>query len=303
MHLCKKFLDKGHAVFGVDNMNSYYDKNLKIERLKKLLNFNNFEFLESDISDSPLIDSIFRKFKPNKVVNLAAQAGVRYSIENPTAYVKSNILGFLNILENCKKYKVEGLIYASSSSVYGGNKNLPFSIEDDIRDPVSIYAVSKITNELMARAFSNLYGLHTTGLRYFTVYGPWGRPDMAMFIFTEKIKNNKVINVYNHGDMLRDFTYIDDIIDGTYLSIEKNYECEIFNLGNNNSSTLMDMISQIESCLGKKAKINFCDIQLGDVKSTLADIEYSKKMLGFSPKVNINKGIPKFIDWYNTFYI
>ena len=234
-------------------------------------------------------------------MNLAAQAGVRYSLENPQAYIQSNVVGFMNILECCRHHQVKGLIYASSSSVYGGNKKIPFSIDDSVDRPISIYAASKISNELMAHTYSHLYGLHTTGLRFFTVYGPWGRPDMAMYIFTEKISNDLPIPVFNYGKMQRDFTYIDDIIDGVKASIDKNFFCEIFNLGNNRCENLMDMIALIEQSLGKKVEMNLMDIQPGDVKKTFADIEYSRDKLGYEPTTSITKGIPVFIRWYRDY--
>jgi len=301
MHLSLSLLEDGYKVIGVDNMNYYYDPNLKEARLKNLLAYNNFEFIKADINDSPLIDNIFKTYEPSKVVNLAAQAGVRYSLENPHAYIDSNINGFMNILEACRNHKVQGLIYASSSSVYGGNKKTPFSEKDSVDKPISIYAASKKSNELMAHSYSHLYGLKTTGLRFFTVYGPWGRPDMALYIFTQKITKGESIQVYNHGNMMRDFTFVDDIIKGTRASIEKNFDCEIFNLGNNRCEELMDMIRIIEKNLGIKADINFLDLQKGDVEKTFADIDHSKKMLGYVPETSISEGIPKFIDWYKTY--
>ena len=301
MHLCRSLLENDYLVFGVDNMNNYYNPILKKDRLKKLQTYQNFDFLKMDISIPDALDQIFEKFKPNKVVNLAAQAGVRYSIENPMAYVESNIVGFMNILESCRNHKVQGLIYASSSSVYGGNKDIPFSIVDKVNKPISIYAASKISNELMAHAYSHLYKLNTTGLRFFTVYGPWGRPDMAMYLFADKILSKQKIPVFNHGNMKRDFTYIDDIVDGIIASIEHNYQCEIFNLGNNSSEDLMGVINTIEDCLGKKTELDLLNIQPGDVEITYADIEYSKKKLGYEPKTKISEGIPKFIEWYQDY--
>ena len=230
MHLCKNLLEDDYVVMGIDNLNDYYDPNLKKARLTQLKKYKNFEFKKADICDLSSMDTIFDNFKPEKVVNLAAQAGVRYSLENPQAYIQTNVMGFMNVLELCKKYKVRGLIYASSSSVYGGNKKLPFSENDSVDKPISIYAASKKSNELMAHSYSHLYGLKTTGLRFFTVYGPWGRPDMALYIFSEKIAKGEAIQVYNHGNMMRDFTYVEDIIQGTRASIEKNYHCEVFNL-------------------------------------------------------------------------
>jgi len=301
MHLCKSLLEDGYQVVGIDNMNDYYDPALKEARLKELYLYDNFKFVKADISDYPSVETAFKDFEPEKVVNLAAQAGVRYSLENPQAYIQSNVVGFMNILECCRHHQVKGLIYASSSSVYGGNEKIPFSIDDSVDRPISIYAASKISNELMAYTYSHLYGLHTTGLRFFTVYGPWGRPDMAMYIFIEKISNDLPIPVFNYGKMQRDFTYIDDIIDGVKASIDKNFFCEIFNLGNNCCENLMDMITLIEQSLGKKAEMNLMDIQPGDVKKTFADIEYSRDKLGYEPTTSITEGIPAFIRWYRDY--
>ncbi len=298
MHLCKSLLEDGFVVCGIDNMNDYYDISLKISRLKQLSKSDNFIFEKIDISNLSQINRVFKKFKPDKVVNLAAQAGVRYSIENPHEYIRTNIVGFTNIIEACKEYSVKGLIYASSSSVYGDNSKLPFSVNDEVNNPISIYAVSKRSNELIARTYSTLFGMHTTGLRFFTVYGPWGRPDMAAYIFADKIYKGDEITIFNHGDMQRDFTFIDDIIRGIRIAIKKNYPCEIFNLGNNKSEKLIDLVNCIEFSLNKKAKINFKDIQLGDVKETFADIKYSKKLLNYKPQIGIQDGIPCFIDWY-----
>lgn len=301
MHLCIRLLKQGYQVLGLDNLNNYYDPNLKKSRLKKLMKIENFTFVKSDIADLSQIDAIFCNFKPSKVVNLAAQAGVRYSLENPHAYISSNVSGFMNILECCRKYEVKGLVYASSSSVYGSNKKHPFSVKDRVDSPISIYAVTKRTNELMARTYSHLYSLNTTGLRFFTVYGPWGRPDMAMYIFTDKISKNKQVNVFNNGDMYRDFTYIDDIVDGIICAVEKNYKCELFNLGNNTIIKLGYIIKLIENSLNKKAKIKYLENQLGDVKTTFADITYSKKKLGYNPSMSIETGIFKFIEWFKKY--
>ncbi len=301
-HLSKSLLKDGFDVYGLDNINDYYDVNLKHSRLNELKKFSNFNFYKLDISNYEDLSNVFKEINPNKVINLAAQAGVRYSIENTFAYMASNIVGFLNIIELCRHYSVEGLIYASSSSVYGGNKKIPFSVEDRVDDPISFYAASKRSNELIANTYSHLYGLHTTGLRFFTVYGPWGRPDMAMFIFADKISRGEKIEVYNNGNMKRDFTYIDDIINGIRASIDKNYKCEIFNLGNNKSEELMHIVSSIENSLGKKALIDFKPIQPGDVKKTNANIDKSKKLLGYAPTVNVDFGIKKFISWYKDYH-
>ena len=300
-HLCKSLLDDGVKIYGIDNMNDYYDPDLKQARLDHLLPYKNFSFSKSDISNLDTLKQSFKEFQPEKVVNLAAQAGVRYSLENPHAYIQANVVGFMNILECCRHHGVKGLIYASSSSVYGGNEKTPFMVEDSVDRPISIYAASKKANELMAHTYSHLYGIHTTGLRFFTVYGPWGRPDMAMYIFTEKISNGESIPVFNHGQMQRDFTFIDDIVQGIRASIEKNYACEIFNLGNNRCEYLMDMIGLIEDSLGKKAELNLMDIQPGDVEKTFADIDYSRDKLGYEPTTSIDEGIPVFIRWYGEY--
>ena len=302
MHLCQSLLNDGFEVLGVDNLNDYYDLNLKKSRLKILDEFKKFTFLKVDISNYDMLNEAFTTFKPDKVVNLAAQAGVRYSLENPQAYINSNITGFMNILECSRHHKIEGLIYASSSSVYGGNDKTPFSVFDPVNKPLSIYATSKRSNELMAQTYNHLYNLNVTGLRFFTVYGPWGRPDMAMYIFANNIINNKPITVFNHGNMQRDFTYIDDIISGIRSSINKNFSNEIFNLGNNNCENLIEMITLIEQSLGKKAKMIFKEIQPGDVKKTFADINHSKEKLDYVPKIRIRDGIPFFIEWLKSYH-
>ena len=301
-HLSTSLLDDGYEVLGIDNINDYYDPNLKLARLEQLKPYKNFNFEKVDISNRETITQSFQSFKPNKVVNLAAQAGVRYSIENPYAYMDANLVGFLNIIELCRHNDVEGLIYASSSSVYGGNTKIPFSVEDRVDKPIALYGATKRANELIAHSYSHLYGLRTTGLRYFTVYGPWGRPDMAMFIFTKKILAGESILVFNNGKMKRDFTYIDDIIAGTRAAIEKNYKCEVFNLGNHKSEQLMDMIIMIEKELGKKAIIDFQPMQPGDVSVSFADIDKSVKMLEYIPNTNVDVGICKFINWYKDIY-
>ena len=301
MHLCQSLCQKGFKVLGIDNLNDYYDINLKKQRNIVLSQYSNFSFKKIDITDAVELNKNFKTFLPDKVVNLAAQAGVRYSLENPNAYIESNIVGFMNILEACRHNKVEGLIYASSSSVYGGNKKIPFSVSDRVDNPISIYAASKKANELMANTYSHLFGLNTTGLRFFTVYGPWGRPDMAMYIFAEKIAKGEEIEVFNHGNMKRDFTYVDDIVSGILRCIDLNYKNEIFNLGNHRCEDLSIMIKLIEEHLEKKAKIKFLDMQPGDVKSTFADIDHSKVKLGYSPKTTILEGIPKFIKWFKSY--
>ena len=301
-HLCRSLLEEGYQIFGVDNLNNYYSQNLKLARLELLRSNKDFSFEKVDISNMQSISSIFKKFKPIKVVNLAAQAGVRYSLQNPYAYINSNISGFVNLIELSRQNEVEGFIYASSSSVYGSNKKIPFLEKDETDKPVSLYGASKKSNELIATAYNNLYGLKTTGLRYFTVYGPWGRPDMAYFIFTKKILANETISVFNNGKMRRDFTFIDDIIFGTKSAIEKNYKCEIFNLGNNKNEKLMDLISLLENELSKKAKIKFQPMQSGDVLETFADISKSRKKLNYNPKISIKEGIPQFINWYRDYF-
>lgn len=301
-HLTKSLLNDGYLVLGIDNINDYYSIELKKDRLKQFKNYSNFLFDEIDIAEKKSISKAFESFKPSKVVNLAAQAGVRYSIKNPYTYMSSNLVGFLNILELCRHTNVEGLIYASSSSVYGSNKDIPFSENHRVNNPISFYGASKRSNELMAMSYSSLYDLRTTGLRFFTVYGPWGRPDMAMLLFIRNIIFNKPIKVFNNGNMKRDFTYINDIIAGIRSAMDKNYKCEIFNLGNNKSEKLMDMIAIIENELNRKAKIEFQSMQLGDVQESFASIDKSSSMLDFNPSVDIQAGIPNLIKWFKDYY-
>jgi UDP-glucuronate 4-epimerase len=301
-HLSKSLLADGFEVLGIDNLNDYYDQSLKKARLKILEEQPSFKFDKIDIYEKNELEKSFKKFQPNMVVNLAAQAGVRYSIENPYEYINSNIVGFTNIIELCRHNDVKGLIYASSSSVYGGNTKIPFDVKDRVDNPVSLYAATKKANELIANSYSHLYGLHTTGLRFFTVYGPWGRPDMAMFMFLKNILEGKPINVFNNGDMKRDFTYIDDIIEGIKAAIKKNYACEIFNIGNSISEKLMDMIQVVENEADKKARINFLPMQPGDVRESFADIEYSTRKLGYKPTTSISQGIPNFVKWYRKYH-
>jgi len=302
-HLCESLLKDDIIICGVDNLNNYYDVNLKVERIKKLKCNKNFIFKKIDISINEQLSKVFNEFKPEKVINLAAQAGVRYSIDNPYVYANSNLVGFINIIELCRLNKIEGFIYASSSSVYGNNKSLPFSVLDRVDTPVSLYGATKRANELIAYSYSNLYNLNTTGLRFFTVYGPWGRPDMAYFSFTDKIYKRKTIEVFNKGEMYRDITYIDDIISGIKSSINKNYKFEIFNLGNGKSEKLMDMISLIEDELKIKAKIKLKGMQPGDMINTFSDNSHSKKKLNFKPTILMNEGLPLFINWYKNYYI
>ena len=301
-HISNLLLKKHNEVFGVDNLNSYYDLNLKQKRLEVLKEFKNFFFYKMDIQEKKLLNT-FKKQKIDCVINLAAQAGVRHSLKDPYTYINSNILGHLNILELVKIGNIDKLIYASSSSVYGGNKKLPFSVKDRVDQPVSLYAASKKSCELISECYSKLFGFRCIGLRFFTVYGPWGRPDMATFIFTKNIINKKKINIFNFGKMKRDFTYIDDIIngiEGAILSKKKSHN--IYNLGNNNSENLLDFIKIIENNLGIKAKKKFLPLQPGDVPETFADIDKSRSELNFSPKTKISVGIPKFINWYKGFY-
>ena len=301
-HLAESLLKDNFDVYGIDNINDYYDPNLKTDRLKKLELFNNFKFDKINISNRKLLSDSFKSFQPQKVINLAAQAGVRYSIQNPYVYMESNLIGFLNIIELCRHNNVEGFIYASSSSVYGANEKLPFSVEDRVDKPIALYGVTKRANELIAYSYSHLYGINTTGLRYFTAYGPWGRPDMAMSIFVNNILKGESIPVFNNGNMKRDFTYIDDIISGTRSAIDKNYNCEVFNLGNNKSEDLMNIISIIEKKLNKKAIIDFQPIQPGDVKESFSDINKSIEKLGFKPTTNVEEGIEELINWHKEYY-
>jgi UDP-glucuronate 4-epimerase len=318
--LVKKLLDRGDEVIGIDNLNDYYDVNLKKARLALISSHKNFTNVEASIEDRKAISEIFKKYKPNRVVNLAAQAGVRYSLENPHTYIESNIVGFVNILEGCRYNEVEHLVFASSSSVYGANTNYPFSIHNNVDHPVSLYAASKKSNELMAHTYSHLFNLPTTGLRFFTVYGPWGRPDMALFLFTKAILAGNSIDVYNYGDHKRDFTYIDDIVEGVIRTLDKiakpnpdwtgnqpdpgtsNAPWRIYNIGNNNPCTLLRFIEILEDCLGKKANKNMLPLQAGDVPYTYADTEDLMKDVGYKPDTKIEDGIAKFVDWYKEYY-
>ena len=301
-HLSKRLLETEHAVVGVDNLNPYYDVNLKRARLDILKSHENFSFYQLDIQDLQGLKDIFKERRVTKICNLAAQAGVRYSLEDPFSYQKSNIEGFLNLLELARKYKVSNFVYASSSSVYGKNRKSPYSVEDRVDNPISLYAATKKANELMAHAYSHLFEIPCTGLRYFTVYGPWGRPDMALFLFTDAILKKRPINVYNYGKMRRDFTYIDDIIDGTIRAIERPAPYEIFNLGNSDSVGLLDFIRVIEEELGQEAEKNMMPLQPGDVAETVADIRRSRELLGFNPRTPLREGIRKFISWYREYY-
>jgi len=314
--LCKKLLKHGFEVVGVDNMNDYYDVGLKKSRLKDLLHLDGarFKAIENDIEDKSFVKKLFKEQNFDRVIHLAAQAGVRYSIENPDAYIASNINGFLNILQESKNHEVEHFIYASSSSVYGMNVRQPFSTTDRTDFPVSLYAATKKSNELMAYSYSHLYDLPTTGLRFFTVYGPWGRPDMAYFKFTKSILEGNKINVYNNGNLRRDFTYIDDIVNGVFGLLDEipdNKRSKItssapkyalYNIGNNNSVNLIDFISSIEKACGKKANVNFLPMQPGDVYETYADIDDLNAAIGFSPETLLDEGMGKFVEWYKNYY-
>lgn len=314
--LCKKLLKHGFEVVGVDNMNDYYDVGLKKSRLKDLLHLDGarFKAIENDIEDKSFVKKLFKEQNFDRVIHLAAQAGVRYSIENPDAYIASNINGFLNILQESKNHEVEHFIYASSSSVYGMNVRQPFSTTDRTDFPVSLYAATKKSNELMAYSYSHLYDLPTTGLRFFTVYGPWGRPDMAYFKFTKSILEGNKINVYNNGNLRRDFTYIDDIVNGVFGLLDEIPENKrskitssapkyaLYNIGNNNSVNLIDFISSIEKACGKKANVNFLPMQPGDVYETYADIDDLNAAIGFLPETLLDEGMGKFVEWYKNYY-
>lgn len=319
-HLSQKLMDRGDQVIGIDNLNDYYEVALKEARLAQLQERDNFSFHKLDLSDRDGINALFAAQKPDVVVNLAAQAGVRYSLTNPHAYVDSNLVGFVNILEACRHNETKHLVYASSSSVYGSNKKMPFSIHHSVDHPVSLYAASKKANELMAHTYSHLYGLPTTGLRFFTVYGPWGRPDMALFLFTKAILEGRPIDVFNYGKMQRDFTYVDDIVEGVIRVSDNTPQpnpewsgdeadpgsssapYKLYNIGNNQPVELMHMIETLEKCLGKTAEKNLMPIQPGDVPATYADVDDLVRDVGFSPATPIETGISNFVDWYRDFY-
>ena len=318
--LCVKLLERGDDIIGIDNHNDYYDPKIKDERLKLLKKFSNYHHYKIDLCDQESLSTVFKKYKIKKVVNLAAQAGVRYSMENPLAYIKSNIVGFAHILEGCRLYDVEHLVYASTSSVYGANTKMPFSEHDSANHPLSVYAASKKSNELMAHAYSHLYQLPTTGLRFFTVYGPWGRSDMALFKFTKAILEGKSIDVFNHGKHTRDFTYIDDIVNGIIKTLDNSVNSNldwnsrepdpasskapwrIYNIGNNKSIQLMDYIHALEKALGKKAKINFLPLQPGDVPDTFANVDNLIKKFNYKPSTSVGEGINNFVEWYKNYY-
>lgn len=318
--LAIRLLERGDEVIGVDNVNDYYDPSLKEARLDRLKVYEKFTEVRISLEDKPAMDKVFEDYKPNKVVNLAAQAGVRYSLENPQAYIDANIVGFTNILEGCRHHKVEHLVYASSSSVYGANESMPFSVHDNVDHPVSLYAASKKANELMAHTYSHLFDVPTTGLRFFTVYGPWGRPDMALFMFTKNIIEGKPIDVFNYGKHQRDFTYIDDIVEGVIRTLDhtaqpnpdwsgKNPDSatskapyKIYNIGSNNPCELLRYIEIIEDCVGKKAIKNMLPLQPGDVPATYADVDSLIKDVDYKPSTSIEEGVAKFVTWYRDFY-
>ena len=315
-----RLLDRGDEVVGVDNLNDYYDVNLKLARLERLRDYERFKFVKLEIADRAALEELFVREKFQKVMHLAAQAGVRYSITNPHAYIDSNIVGFINVLEGCRHNAVEHLAYASSSSVYGANTNMPFSVHDNVDHPVSLYAASKKANELMAHTYSHLYQLPTTGLRFFTVYGPWGRPDMSLFMFTRNILEGKPIDVFNYGNHRRDFTYIDDIVEGVIRVIDKPAQANagwpsdnpdpgtslapyrVYNIGNNNPVHLLTFIETLETCLGRQAIKNLLPLQPGDVPDTYADVSDLVNDFGYKPGTLLETGIRNFVEWYKNFY-
>jgi UDP-glucuronate 4-epimerase len=319
MHVAKLLLERGDEVVGIDIINDYYNPELKLARLEQLKPYAKFKFHKIDIADRMAMEDLFAAEHFQRVINLAAQAGVRYSLKNPHAYVQSNIVGFANLLEGCRHNKVEHFVYASSSSVYGANTKIPFTVHDPVNHPVSLYAASKKANELMAHTYSHLYGLPTTGLRYFTVYGPWGRPDMSPWLFTSAILEGRPIDVFNHGDMMRDFTYVDDIADGTVRVLDRipqsnpNFDRDhpdpasshapykIYNIGNHTPVQLMDFIGTIEKALGQEAKKNFLPMQDGDVKVTYADVAELTRDTGFKPDTSLEYGIGKWVEWYRGY--
>jgi UDP-glucuronate 4-epimerase len=313
-HLAQRLLSQGQQVYGIDNLNDYYDVNLKKARLEQLQPHSEFTFQELDLSDRVDISQLFQNHKFDRVVHLAAQAGVRYSLQNPHAYADSNLMGFLNILEGCRHSKIEHLVFASSSSVYGANTKVPFAVSDNVDHPISLYAATKKANELMAHSYSHLYNLPLTGLRFFTVYGPWGRPDMAYFKFVKAIAENKPIDVYNFGKMQRDFTYIDDVVEGVVRVMEKppqgnsqnstsSAPYKIYNIGNNSPVELLTFIEVIEKAMGKTAVKNLLPMQPGDVPSTYADVDDLMQDVGFKPATSIEEGIHHFVEWYKDYYL
>ena len=320
MHVAVRLLADSHEVIGMDNLNDYYDVRLKQARLAHIGSPNQFYFEKLDLCDRAGINRLFAERRPEIVINLAAQAGVRYSLENPHSYIESNLVGFTNILEACRHFEVEHLVYASSSSVYGLNEEMPFHEGQNVDHPLALYGATKKANELLAHSYSHLFNLPTTGLRFFTVYGPWGRPDMALFKFTDAILSGRLIDIYNHGQMTRDFTYVDDIVEGVVRLAMKPAESEkqfdarvpdagrssapwlIFNIGNSQPTPLMDYITALEQALGKEAQKNFLDMQPGDVVATASDTSRLSDWVGFAPNTSINEGITKFVEWYRSFY-
>ena len=318
--LALKLLARGDEVIGIDNVNDYYDVNLKLARLERVKAHSGFTEVRCDLEDRAAVEAAFKKHKPQRVVNLAAQAGVRYSLENPYAYIDANIVGHLNILENCRYHDVEHLVYASSSSVYGSHTNMPFSIHDPVDHPVSLYAATKKSNELMAHTYSHLFNIPTTGLRFFTVYGPWGRPDMALFMFTKNILAGEPINVFNHGKHKRDFTYVEDIVEGVTRTLDNvatpnadwdssnpdpatsNAPFRVYNIGNNSPVDLEHYIAVLEDCLGKKAIKNLLPLQPGDVPDTYADVSDLINDVDYKPNTSVEDGIAKFVEWYKEYY-
>jgi len=318
--VCLCLLERGDQVVGLDNLNDYYDVSLKEARLARFSDHCNFKFVKKNLEDRERIEALFEEGKFDKVVNLAAQAGVRYSLKNPHAYVDSNIVGFMNILEGCRQHQIKHLVYASSSSVYGANETMPFSVHDNVDHPLSLYAASKKANELMAHSYAHLYQLPTTGLRFFTVYGPWGRPDMAPILFVKAILEGRAIDVFNHGEMRRDFTYIDDIVEGVIRVLDRTAESNqdwhglqpdpasskapwrIYNIGNSKPTALMDFIKAIEDALGMEAKKNYLPMQAGDVVATSADVQELMDDVGFKPNTPVKDGVKQFVDWYRYYY-
>ena len=319
-HVSRALLDRGDDVVGLDSLDAYYDPKLKEARLALLRKHDRFRFEQADLADTAAIAAVFERHRPTRVVNLAAQAGVRYSLTNPHVYVESNVRGFLNILESCRATQTEHLVYASSSSVYGANELQPFSEHHNVDHPVSLYAATKKANELMAHTYSHLYGIPTTGLRFFTVYGPWGRPDMALFKFTRWILADEPIQLYNHGQMIRDFTYIDDIVEGVVRTLDSPAQPDpawdgkhpdparsrapyrIFNIGNNKPVQLLEFIAVLEECLGRKARLEYLPMQPGDVPSTMADVSELERAVGFRPSTTIREGVSRFVEWYKEYY-
>lgn len=305
MHCAATLLAQGHQVVGVDNLNDYYDPRIKRARLAQLTPHGRFRFIEIDIADRAAMEALFAELQPQRVLHLAAQAGVRYSLQNPHAYVQSNLVGFVNILEGCRHHHVQHLVYASSSSVYGANTKVPFAVGDPVDHPVSLYAATKKSNELMAYSYSHLYRIPATGLRFFTVYGPWGRPDMSPWLFTSAILEGRTIDVFNHGKMQRDFTYIDDIVEGTLRVLDKtpagDVPARVYNIGNHQPVELMDFIGTLERVLGVEATKNFLPMQAGDVPITYADTDDLRRDVGFAPATPLAEGLQRWADWYRDF--